>query len=48
MRKLDLNLRRKLVKCLYGTETLELREVDSKYLENCGMWFWRRSDGLIV
>jgi hypothetical protein len=38
--KLDLNLRKKLVKCyiwsiaLYGAETWTLRKVDKKYLEN--------------
>jgi hypothetical protein len=47
-RKLDLNLRKKLVKCyiwsivLYGAETWTLRKVDQKYLENFEMWFWRR------
>jgi hypothetical protein len=39
-RKLDLNLRKKLVKCyiwsmaFYGAETWMLREEDQKYLEN--------------
>jgi hypothetical protein len=41
--KLDLNLRKKLVKCyiwskaLYGAETWKLREVDQKYLESFEM-----------
>jgi len=45
---LDLNLRRKLVKCyiwgmaLYGAETWTLQKVDQKYLEYFGMWCWRR------
>jgi hypothetical protein len=39
--KLDLNLRKKLVKCyiwsmvLYGAETWTLRAADQKYLETC-------------
>jgi hypothetical protein len=43
-RKLDLNLRKKLVKCyirsiaLYGAETWTLRKVDQKYMENFEMW----------
>ena len=46
--KLDLNLRKKLVKCyiwsiaLFGAETWVLREVDQKYLENFEMWCWWR------
>jgi hypothetical protein len=46
--KLDLNLRKKLVKCyiwsmaLYGAETWTLRKVDQKYLES--MWYWRRME----
>jgi hypothetical protein len=46
--KLDLNLRKKLVKCyiwsiaLYGAETWTLRKVDQKYLESFEMWCWRR------
>jgi len=41
--KLDLNLRKKLIKCyiwsmaLYGTETLTLRAADQKYLESFEM-----------
>jgi hypothetical protein len=48
--KLDLNLRKKLVKCyiwniaLYGAETWTLRKVDQKYLEGFEMWCWRRID----
>jgi hypothetical protein len=43
-RKLDLNLRKKLVKCynwsvaLYGAETWTLRAVDQKHLESFAMW----------
>ena len=45
--KLDLNLRKKLVKCyvwslaLYGAETWTLRAVDQKHLESFEMWCWR-------
>ena len=47
---LDLELRRKLVKCyvwsmaLYGTETWTLRAVDQKNLESSEMWYWRRME----
>jgi hypothetical protein len=47
---LDLNLRKKLVKCyiwsvaLCGAETWTLRKVDQKYLESFGMWCWRRME----
>jgi len=52
--KLDLNLRKKLVKCytwsmaLYGAETWMLRAADQKYLESFEMWCWRRSVGPIM
>ena len=42
--KLDLNLRKKLIKCyiwsmaLYGAETWTLRAADQKYLERFEMW----------
>ena len=42
--KLDLNLRKKLIKCyilsmaLYGAETWTLRAADLKYLESFEMW----------
>ena len=42
--KLDLNLRKKLVKCyiwsmaLYGSKTWTLRAVNQKYLESFEMW----------
>ena len=45
--KLNLNLRKKLVKCyiwsmdLYGAETWTLRAADQKYLESFEMWWWR-------
>jgi hypothetical protein len=45
--KLDLNLRKKLVKCyiwsiaLYGAETWTLRKMDQTYLESFEMWCWR-------
>jgi hypothetical protein len=48
--KLDLNLRKKLVKCyiwniaLYGAETWTLRKIDQKYLESFEMWCWRRME----
>ena len=47
---LDLNLRKKLVKCyiwsmaLYGAETWTLRAADQKYLECFEMWCWRRME----
>jgi hypothetical protein len=45
---LDLNLRKKLVKCyiwstaFYGAETWTLRKVNPKYLKSFEMWCWRR------
>jgi hypothetical protein len=48
--KLDLNLRKKLVKCyiwsiaLCGAETWTLRKADYKYLESFDMWCWRRME----
>ena len=48
--KLDLNLRKKLVKCYiwnmvsYGAETWTLRAADQKYLESPEMWCWRRME----
>ena len=42
--KLDLNLRKKLIKCyissmaLYGAATWTLRAADQKYLESFEMW----------
>ena len=48
--KLNLNLRKKLVKCyiwsmdLYGAETWTLRTADKKYLESFEMWCWRRME----
>jgi hypothetical protein len=48
--KLDLNLRKKLVKCyiwsisLYGAETWTLRKVDQMYLESFELWCWRRME----
>jgi hypothetical protein len=48
--KVDLNLRKKLVKCyiwrvaLYGDETWTLRAVDQKHLESFEMWCWRRME----
>ena len=47
--KLNLNLRKKLIKCyiwsmaLYGAETWTLRAADQKYLESFEMW-WRRME----
>jgi len=48
--KLELNLRKKLVKCyiwnmaLCGAETWTLRSADQKYLESFKMWCWRRME----
>jgi len=48
--KLDLILRKKLVKCyiwsmaLYGAETWTLRATDQKRLESFEMWRWRRME----
>jgi hypothetical protein len=48
--KLDLNLRKKLVKCyiwsiaLYNAETWTLRTVDQKYKKSFEMWCWRRME----
>ena len=48
--KLDLNLRKKLIKCyiwsmaFYGAETWTLRTADQKYLESFEMWRWRRME----
>ena len=48
--KLDLNLRKKLVKCyvwsmaLYGAETWTPRATDQKRLESFEMWCWRRME----
>ena len=48
--KLDLNLRKKLIKCyiwsmaLYGAETWPIRAADQKYLESFEMWWWRRME----
>jgi hypothetical protein len=47
---LDLELRKKLVKCyvwtiaLYGAETWTLRAVDQKHLESSEIWCWRRME----
>ena len=49
-RKLDLNLRKELIKCyiwsmaLYGAETWTLRAADQKYLESFEMWCWKRME----
>ena len=48
--KLDLNLKKKLVKCyvwsvaLYGAETWTLRKKERNYLEAFEMWCWRRME----
>jgi hypothetical protein len=48
--KMDLELRKKLVKCLvwsvalYGAETWALRAVDQKHLESFEVWCWRRTE----
>jgi hypothetical protein len=49
-RKLDLHLRKKLLKCciwsiaFYGAETWTLRKVDRKYLGSFETWCWRRME----
>jgi len=51
--QMDLNLRKKLVKCyiwsiaFYGAETWTLRVADQKYLESFEMWCWRRMEKII-
>jgi hypothetical protein len=48
--KVDLELRKKLVKCyiwsiaLYGAEIWTLRKLDQKYPESFEMWCWRRME----
>jgi hypothetical protein len=48
--KMDLELRKKLVKCyiwsvtLYGAETWTLRAIDQKHLESFKVWCWRRME----
>jgi hypothetical protein len=48
--KLELNLRKKLLKCyiwsiaFYGAEIGTLQKVDQKYLESSEMWSWRRME----
>ena len=48
--KLDLNLRKRLVRCyvwsiaLYVAETWTLRATDQKHLESFEMWCWRRME----
>jgi hypothetical protein len=48
--KLDLNLRKKLVKCyiwsiaLYGANTGTLQKVHHNYLESFELWCWRRME----
>ena len=48
--KLDLNFRKKLLKCyfwsmaVYGAETWTLRATDQKRLERSEMWCWRRME----
>jgi hypothetical protein len=42
--KLDLNLRKKLVKSLLGSETWTLQKVDQKQLEKFEMRCWRRME----
>jgi hypothetical protein len=49
---LDVNLRKKLVKCyiwsmvLYGVESWTLRAAYQKYLESFEMWCWRRTENI--
>jgi len=50
---LDINLRRTVIDCyvwsiaLYGAETWKLQGVDQKYVENFGLWCWRRMEKII-
>ena len=50
--KLDLNWRKRLVKCyiwsipLCSAETWTLEKVDQKYLESFEMWCWRRMENI--
>jgi hypothetical protein len=52
--KLDLELRKKLMKCyvwsivLCGAETWTLRKLDQKYLETFEMWCWRRMEQIVL
>jgi hypothetical protein len=52
-RKMELEMRKKLVKCyiwsvaLYGAETWTLRGVDEKRLESFEMWWWRRMEDIV-
>jgi hypothetical protein len=50
--KMDLNLRKKLIKCyiwgmaVYGAESFgTIQKIDQKYLESFKTWYWRRSVG---
>jgi len=54
---LDLNLRKKIVKCYvwsiasYGVENWTIEKIGHKYLETFDTWYrvgWRRSVGLFV
>jgi hypothetical protein len=51
--KMDLELRKKLVKCyiwsmaLYCADNWKLRAVDQKYKESFEMWCWRRMEKII-
>jgi len=51
--KLDLNLRKELVKCsvwsiaVYGAQIWTLRKVDQKYMGSFEMWCWRRVEAII-
>jgi hypothetical protein len=48
--KLDLNLRKKLIKiiiwsiALYGTETWTFRKKIKKYLDSFEMWIWKKME----
>jgi hypothetical protein len=51
--KLDLSVRKKLVKCyvlsaaFYGAETWEIRKADQKYFESFKVRDWRRIEMII-
>ena len=48
--KLDLNFRKKVVKCyiwsinLYGAANWILQKIHQKYLENLKIWCWRKTE----
>ena len=53
-RKLDLNVRKKLLTChiwsvaLYGAETWQLLKIDQKYLKSFEIWCWRSTEVILT